>query len=239
MQTSDTIGRIAQALAKAQGEFVNPVRNRTVTVKSDRESYEFAYATFDTILDMARPVLARHGLAFMQTVSRDGTAVRVTTRLLHASGEWVEDAVAAPAERAGLQALGSATTYLKRYALTAMLGIAADEDDDANAAEGNHADSSDRTPTQHHHEDAAHNPYAIPLRPNPSGHGGDWKAWRESVVQRLSGAKDVAEVDGIMSAIAAPLDKLKTTAPKSVEAIRALAESRRDHLTQDSSEKAA
>ena len=145
MKTSDTIGQIAKALSAAQGEFTNPERNRTVSVKmKNGGSYTFDYATFDAILALTRPILARHGLAVVQGVSTDGNKVTVTTRVAHASGEWYEDSITGTAESGDIQAIGSTCTYLKRYSYTAMLNIAAEEDDDGVAASGHDADKFDR-----------------------------------------------------------------------------------------------
>ena len=147
MKTSELIGDLAAALAEAQAEFVNPDKNRAVTVQmKNGGSYSFEYATFDNILAMARPIMGRHGLAVIQGIGTHETEpdaqgaiytiVTVTTRIAHKSGQWIEDAIAAVAENAEPQKIGSCTTYLKRYAYTSLVGIAAEEDDDGAAAGG-------------------------------------------------------------------------------------------------------
>lgn len=148
MKTSDQINELAGALAKAQGGFSNPARNREVEVSmKSGGKYKFAYATFDAILDVVRKPLADNGLAFIQAVTIDSDWVLVTTRLAHVSGQWIEETLPIKPNDFGPQSVGSATTYAKRYSLTAILGIAADEDDDANAASGNHVEqSNERTP---------------------------------------------------------------------------------------------
>jgi hypothetical protein len=138
MQTTATIAELACALAKAQGEFQNPERNRTVTVATKAGgSYSFTYATIDAVFNMARPILAKHGLSVIQCPSVGDSELIVTTRLMHASGEWIEEALAIKTASADPQALGSLVTYMKRYSYCAILGIAADEDDDGNAVSGN------------------------------------------------------------------------------------------------------
>ena len=152
MRTSEAIGQLAAALANAQGEFENPERNRTVRVATKPKdgkpagSYTFDYATFDAILAQTRPILAKHGLAVVQAVSTSGRTVTVTTRLLHSSGEWLEESMSGEADSADLQAIGSATTYLKRYSYTGLLSIAAEEDDDGAAGSGHEAEKSERLP---------------------------------------------------------------------------------------------
>lgn len=155
MRASESIGSLIKALSVAQGEFTNPERNRTVKVATKGGgSYTFDYTTFDHVVAMARPVLARHGLAVIQGVNTsierveaDGhvvPCVTVTTRVAHESGEWIEDEIKGNAEGTDLQDIGSAVTYLKRYSYTAMLGIAAEEDDDGGAGSGRPTEAVDR-----------------------------------------------------------------------------------------------
>lgn len=138
MRTSEQIGELAKSLAAAQGEFTSPERNREVKVATKAGGeYRFWYSTLDCVMDMARPILAKHGLSITQPPTvRDG-AVVVLTRLMHASGQWQEEEIAVTPESFGPQQIGSAVSYMKRYAYCGMLGIASDEDDDGNAASGN------------------------------------------------------------------------------------------------------
>ena len=133
--TSESINNIAAALAKAQGAFKPVVKNRTVEVslKDGKGKYTFTYATLDSVLDATREALSANGLCQTAMIS-DG---RIVVKLLHASGEWFAADVPAPSPAAGWQAFGSAITYARRYLLTPLLGVASEEDDDGNAAEGN------------------------------------------------------------------------------------------------------
>jgi len=138
MHASPTLAALAAALAAAQAEINNPHRNREVTVQPrEGRPYSFSYATLDSILDGLRPILAKHTLSIIQTLERDGERLAMRTMLLHASGEWIATDVPLTVERNGNQAMGSAITYARRYGLTSLLAIAADEDDDANEADGN------------------------------------------------------------------------------------------------------
>jgi len=139
IRMSPTIGAIVAALAKAQRKLINPERNRSVTVRTKTGgSYEFSYATLDAILDQARPILVAEEIALLQGVQSGQNAIAVSTMLAHSSGEWVESTVRFPAP-SGPQEVGSLITYGRRYTLTGLLGIAAEEDDDANSAAGNSA----------------------------------------------------------------------------------------------------
>ena len=139
MHTSEQINEIAAALAKAQGAMIQPSKNRTVRVQTKTGgSYTFDYATFDEILRAVQKPLAENGIAFVQAprISESGK-LEIITRLIHSSGQWIECALPIMVGESGNQAMGSAISYGKRYALCAMLGVAAEEDDDGNAAQGN------------------------------------------------------------------------------------------------------
>lgn len=127
------IGALAAALAKAQNQFPSVVRDKKVTVKTkDGGSYSFNYAPLDSILAAVRGPLSGNGLAIVQVLD-EGTLV---TSLIHESGAQITGKVGLPDTR-DIQAFGSAVTYLRRYALQAVLGIAAEDDDDGNRAAGN------------------------------------------------------------------------------------------------------
>jgi ERF superfamily len=124
MKTSEQISELAAALAAAQGMMDNAVMNRV------NPHFKSKYADLAAIFDAARKPLSANGLAIVQTIG-DGV---LHTRLLHTSGQWI--ASEHPLPMSGRpQEIGSALTYARRYSLSALIGIAADEDDDANAAE--------------------------------------------------------------------------------------------------------
>jgi hypothetical protein len=128
---SEQVTEIAAALAKAQGAIANATLNRI------NPHFKSRYADLAAVRDAVRGPLSDNGLALTQTTEiRDGALILVTT-LHHSSGQWIASEYPLPA--AGRpQEMGSALTYARRYTMSAMLGIAADEDDDANAAESAH-----------------------------------------------------------------------------------------------------
>lgn len=152
MNKSEQINELVAALAKAQAGLTSIARNRKVRVKSKRTdtTYEFEYTTFDAIIEHARQALTTNGLWFTQTLeSGDSGKYRLVTTLMHQSGQWLSSETPLLVEDGGNQAFGSALTYMKRYALAALLGIASDDDDDANEADGNSVQSrQDRQPRQ-------------------------------------------------------------------------------------------
>jgi ERF superfamily len=137
-RSSETIGAIATALAKAQIELNNPEKSLTATIQSPfpREANRtFRYASLSSGLDLIRKSLGRHEIATVQTTSIDDAAglIRLTTVLAHTSGEWISSdwPVCPVSETAAPQRMGAALTYARRYALFTLVGIAGEDDLDA------------------------------------------------------------------------------------------------------------
>ena len=136
--SSETIGTIAAALAKAQAEITNPEKSLTATIRSPfprEEDRTFRYAPLSSGLDIVRKCLGRHEIAVVQTTAIDNEAglIRLTTILAHSSGEWISSdwPVCPVSETAAPHRLGAALTYARRYALFTLVGIAGEDDLDA------------------------------------------------------------------------------------------------------------
>jgi len=128
---SENITNLAVALAKFQAEVTQPKKTAT------NPHFRSKYATLDEIINTVKPVLAKHGLSYMQSCGGDGERITITTLLMHESGEWIEsEPLVLKADKISPQGAGSAITYGRRYMLSAVLGVASEEDDDGNAAEG-------------------------------------------------------------------------------------------------------
>ncbi len=137
-RSSETIGNLAAALAKAQGELTNPEKSLVGTIPANRPGGAeriFRYASLSSGLDIVRKILGQHEIATMQTTAVDQSAgiVNLTTVLAHASGEWIASdwPVCPIAETATPQRMGAALTYARRYALFTLVGIAGEDDLDA------------------------------------------------------------------------------------------------------------
>ena len=136
IRQSPTLGKLAGALAAAQAKFQPIQKDRTANVESKKgeaSSYSYAYADLADVLAAVRPALAENGLAIMQPIVWNGSPWLVT-RLHHSSDEWIEGCYKL-GEYERPQDFGSAITYARRYTLTALLGIAAEEDDDGQRAQ--------------------------------------------------------------------------------------------------------
>jgi hypothetical protein len=133
---SATVGELALALAKVQSKLTNPPKDRTAKVQMKAGgTYSYNYADLASILDLVRPLLSAEGLALIQFPEVEVGGVAVRTVLAHKSGEWVGSRLAAKVEDSRPQSIGAAITYLRRYAAQSIVGIAAEEDDDAASTE--------------------------------------------------------------------------------------------------------
>lgn len=130
MRKSESIKNLAVALSKFQNEVKNPKNT------ADNPFYDSKYAPLQDVLNEVRPLLSKHGLSVIQSPSGDRQSVSITTLLLHESGEWIEfEPLVLKAEKITPQGAGSAITYGRRYALSAVLGISSEDDDDGNSLE--------------------------------------------------------------------------------------------------------
>ena len=137
-RSSETIGAIAAALAKAQAELTNPEKSLIATVRASGprdQDQTFRYAALSSGLDIVRKALGGHEIATVQTTAIDKEAGlnRLTTTLAHASGERLssEWPVCPLAETSAPRRMGAALTYARRYALFTLVGIAGEDDLDA------------------------------------------------------------------------------------------------------------
>src|SRR6476469_3636190 len=134
-RSSHKIGALATALAKAQAEIANPEKSLTATIESPfpREGHRtFRYASLSTGLDIVRKCLGQHEIATVQAtaIDRDTGLIKLTTTLVHASGEWVSSdwPVCPASETAAPHRMGAALTYARRYALFTLVGLAGADD---------------------------------------------------------------------------------------------------------------
>jgi hypothetical protein len=132
LTTSPEIAELAAALAAAQGAITGAKKDSTVTIPGQTMR---RYADLDAVLTACRDPLSKNGLSVIQGPGEiEGGQLRLTTLLLHKSGQWVRNEYAMPCQQVTPQGAGSAITYARRYSLMALIGIAP-EDDDGQAAE--------------------------------------------------------------------------------------------------------
>lgn len=137
-RSSERIGAIAGALARAQAELMNPEKTLIATIRSPfprEEDRTFRYASLASGLDIVRKTLSQQEIATVQTTQIEtitGT-IHLTTLLAHASGEWISSdwPVCSAKDVEAPHRMGAALTYARRYALFALVGIAGEDDLDA------------------------------------------------------------------------------------------------------------
>lgn len=140
MNKSESIKNLATALSKFQEEVSNTKNT------ANNPFFKSKYAPLNEILNDIKPLLAKNGLSVLQSPSGDGQNIIITTLLMHSSGEWIEtEPLILKAEKATAQGAGSAITYGRRYALSAVLGISSEDDDDGNHASGNKEETKKET----------------------------------------------------------------------------------------------
>lgn len=130
MIRSDSITNLAAALCKAQAEMGKAPKD------SANPFFKSSYADLATCWETVVPVLTKNGLSVSQVCDDGGSGVIVETLLLHESGEYLGGRLHMTPVKADPQGIGSAITYARRYALMAITGLVAEEDDDGNAASG-------------------------------------------------------------------------------------------------------
>lgn len=128
---SETIGKLAEALSKAQGSM------SAAAMDGNNPHFRSRYATLTAVWDACRKPLSDNGLAVVQAfrVDENGMLLLVT-KLVHTSGEWMVSEYPVTPQKNDPQGFGSAVTYARRYTLSSLVGVVADDDDDGNAASG-------------------------------------------------------------------------------------------------------
>ena len=131
MRTSEETTNLMKAMIASAPE----IRS----IAKSKQAYGYKYATLDSLIDMLREVLPKHGLWFTQIPTRTEEESVLTTRVFHESGEWLEDSILmTDTELQGkandTQKLGAPITYFRRYVLSSIFGVSADEDVDGNLA---------------------------------------------------------------------------------------------------------
>lgn len=124
MNQSEDIKELVSALSKAQGKIQPAKFNKT------NPHYKTRYADFTSVMDACRTALSDNGLAVMQYCETINNDLTLVTMLAHTSGQWIKSHYPLKPAQMTSQAIGACMTYAKRYSLSAMIGIVADDDDD-------------------------------------------------------------------------------------------------------------
>lgn len=182
MTQSDSIAELLSALAEVQGELP--------TMPKSSQAYGYKYTDLDTITQTIKPILSKHGIGFMQSVGGPAEKeLALTTRIFNKKGEYIEDTAALPAitgtKNNAAQTLGMSITYMRRYALCAMLGITSDEDVDANTDGTAQPKESQQKPTPPKQAARPKQPAKAQFTPK----GGESTPKEKARIKELCGAK--------------------------------------------------
>src|SRR5699024_1161920 len=133
MEKSETITELSKALAEFQKEVKQPLKDK------NNPFFKSKYVPLENVVEAITDIAPNHGLSFVQwALNNDNGQVGVATILMHTSGEYIQfDPVFMKAEKQTPQGYGALITYIKRYTLSAIIGITSDQDDDANESSGN------------------------------------------------------------------------------------------------------
>ena len=129
MKKSESISELAKAFAKTQQEMKQPLKN------AENPFFNSTYVPLENVAQSITDVATKNGLSYSQEPTVIDGVVSVTTLVMHSSGEWIEyEPLRLKPDKNNIQGFGSAITYAKRYALSAIFGITSDKDDDGNGA---------------------------------------------------------------------------------------------------------
>lgn len=135
MHKSESIKEISAALAKAQALFPEIPKDKEVKVKlKSGGEYKYKYAELSSIVNATRKPLADNGLSFAQTIVENEKGMLCETMLMHASGEWLMGVTPMILKETDMQGMGGALTFSRRYGLSALIGVATEEDTDGDGA---------------------------------------------------------------------------------------------------------
>lgn len=140
MNQSNEINELATALSKAQGEMQTAIKDKL------NPFFKSMYADLGSVWDVARPVLSKNGLAVVQTTEMNGNEIIMVTTLIHSSGQWMKSFLPLILSKRDSQGIGAAITYLRRYSLSAIVGVVCDDDDDGETACGRGKANNDKKP---------------------------------------------------------------------------------------------
>lgn len=128
--SSDLTDKLDAALAKAQGEIENAAKD------AFNPHFKSNYSDLASVWNACRGPLSKHGISVTQWPTHsDLRSVTLMTRVAHA-GQWMQSTMTMPTDKPTAQGIGSALTYARRYMLSAVAGVAPNDDDDGNAASG-------------------------------------------------------------------------------------------------------
>lgn len=212
---SEQIDQLATALSKAQGAMKSAAKSK------ENPFFKSHYADLPAVWEACRDALSKNGLAIVQTPQFEGEATWLETTLVHSSGQWMRSRYPVKPAKNDPQGIGSALTYSRRYALMAMVGVVADdEDDDGEAAVGRTNGNGHAKPAEPAKRPVAGKPDEAAKKWAQDAEAAvracgtlvalkSWEAKNDQALQKLS-RMDAAAFDSVMGALADTYERLTT-----------------------------
>lgn len=224
IETSPELNKFFEAFAKAQGMIQLAAKDAKNPAFKDRDNPKrkdgTSYADLAAVWEACRTALTSNGICVLQVPFNAGTDIGVLTMLGHSSGQWVRGRLQVKPAQFTAQAVGSATTYLRRYCLAAMAGVAPKGDDD----DGNFAGST--APSDDDGTMSAPTPRRQTRQPDPEpAPSDDWKTDARRIAAAIDKAKTHDECDALMADPAIPA--IKQASQKAYDALLAKDSTRR------------
>lgn len=227
---SATIAEFSKAMPKAQAAMGDVIKAAT------NPAFRSRYADLAAVVEATIPALNANGFSVLQPAGFDGQVVKVSTMLLHESGEWMRSTLSLRPTKADPQGVGSAITYGRRYGLQAMTGVAP-EDDDGNAAsapapraQAQRAPSPEPRPAPPSQRPVDRTDDVVPA---PAGDfPADWIEWRDVLAAKIKRAGSVEAVNAIVAAHKETLGACQELLPDTDERVTALVDAKLARLNQ-------
>lgn len=218
---SEAINEIAAALAKAQGEIEGAVKDK------NNPAFRSKYADLGAVWDAIREPLSKNGISAVQFPRRVGDGIEVETILMHSSGQWLSSTLGMPVNKPDAHGHGSAITYARRFALSAICGVAPVDDD------GNGATGKAPVPTGTHPGDYAEEARKDGLTTETKstykiGAEAKAKAWADVAIETLHFANTVEDVNGWFASNQAALQRLEDNHPTQYDRVVLAADNARE-----------
>jgi len=229
---------LATALAKAQGKMKNATLNKV------NPHFRSRYADLAAIRDAAIPALAEQGIALVQAIETREYGTVVVTKLLKGEEAISSECPVIVGEKCKPQEFGSALTYARRYSMAAIVGISADEDDDANAAQDSAKNNPPNAPRNQAANNGARKAPAKPEVPHvqvaqDKDGNPDWQPFADDLKAEINKAPDVATVNELVKVHNGAISNLKNVAPDLCKVLEETTKQRRNDLAQARTQQAA
>lgn len=230
IETSPSFGKIAEAIAAAQSEIDNAEKDAT------NPAFRSKYATLASVYNACRPALAKHKVAVIQVpFNLPEGDIGIATLLAHPSGEWIKGRLYCKPTKYDAHGVGSVLTYMRRYSLSAMVGVAP-EDDDGNAGVSKPSEQKAPPARQTAHKENSLNASDGGGQLQPGGETEQQKRDRiqaayNAISKEIAETLDHADLDDLRTRHEAAVEEIREFSPTSYEKLKQRVAKRKEQIT--------